>query len=131
MNLIAAWRKKQVLRSYVRRLPLLLLRDYGASSDYSPVQVRKSIERHGLNPAYLLYAIAIFSDPARFAEYRRSLGINCDHKAMRDEMLSGYLGGNPNVTVAEICAVATCGYDASGSGHDHGSGGWHSHGIPG
>ena len=127
MKLIVAWGKRQALRSYVRRLPFLLLRDYGASSDYSPIQVRKAIERHGLNLAYLDYAIAIFSDPARVAEYRRSLGAHCDYKAMRDEMAAEYFGGNSNVTVSEICTAAACGHDTSGSGHSQDNGGGHSH----
>ncbi len=36
-------RKRRAIRSYARRLPRLLAKDYGASKTYTPQQVRKTI----------------------------------------------------------------------------------------
>jgi Family of unknown function (DUF6559) len=40
-----AFRKRRAIRSYARRLPRLLAKDYGYSQTYTPQQVRKTIAR--------------------------------------------------------------------------------------
>jgi hypothetical protein len=54
--------KRRVIRSYARQLPRLLARDYGFSRSYTARQVRRTVERSGLNVHYSCYAIAMFSD---------------------------------------------------------------------
>lgn len=52
--------KRRAIKNYARKLPALLKKDYGWSDKYTVGQVRRSIERHRLNPNYTIYAYAMF-----------------------------------------------------------------------
>jgi hypothetical protein len=78
-------RKRRALRDYARRLPALLRRDYGPAPSYSPAQIRRTIDRYGLDTAYSCFALSGFSDQAQFDAYHSGTGENCDYHAMRGE----------------------------------------------
>jgi hypothetical protein len=117
MNYLTAIRKRWATGTYARRLPGLLLRDYGFSSFYTPMQIRRTIERYRLNSDYSCYAISMFSDRTGFDQYHLSIGENCDYDTMRSEIATTLFHGNLNFTVSEIMeAHAGAGHHA-GDGH--------------
>src|SRR6266446_9889543 len=71
--------KRRAIRSYTRQLPRLLVRDYGFSRSYTPLQVRRTVERSGLSVAYSCYAIAMFSDRDGFDHFHHAMGEHCDY----------------------------------------------------
>jgi hypothetical protein len=127
--------KRRAIRSYARQLPRLLARDYGFSRSYTPWQVRRTVERAGLNVAHSCYAIAMFSDRDAFNQFHHEISENCDYNMMRAEIADGHFHGNIHFTISDICAVASdAGFDPGhggvhdvGGGDGHGGDGGHGH----
>ncbi len=119
MNFVAALRKRWAIRSYVRKLPRLLRRDYGAAPRYTPAQIRKTIERYDLNQDYSCYAISMFSDRTGFDFYHQSIGESCDYDSMRAEVASAHFQGDASFTVSQICEVSIDGSHHGGAGDGH------------
>ncbi len=93
MGLLARFRARRAIKAYVRWMPRLLHKDYGGSDAYTPAQVRKTIERHGLDSNHCAYAIAMFCDRENFAEFQSQFGASVSFDAMREEIASQYFGG--------------------------------------
>lgn len=118
MGLIGSFKRKRAIKSYIKKLPSLLAKDYGKSKAYTPKQVKRSIERGGLSVADACFGIAMFSNKHDFNQYHEEIGENCDYDAMRCEI------GNSDFSVAEVASVSSDfggGFDAGGfSGGDGG-----------
>jgi hypothetical protein len=126
MGFLGELRKRRAIRGYVRKLPRMLRDDYGFSRTYTPRQIVATIERNGLNRDHSAYAVAMFSDPAGFAQLHESAAEHYNYEAMRDEVAFNYFNGNTNFTVSDIMhTFPDAAHDAGGSaGHDgHGDGG--------
>src|SRR5581483_10888155 len=102
MAFLEAFRRRRATRDYARKLPNLLARDYGAAREYTPRQVRKTIERYGLNGDYSCYAIAMFSGRTDFDQFHRSLGESCDYDTMRADVAVAHFDGNLDFTIADM-----------------------------
>ncbi|WP_435106710.1 DUF6559 family protein [Arhodomonas sp. AD133] len=109
---IEAFRKRRAIKSYVRRLPGLLARDYGKRGAYTPTQIERTIERHGLKAAYACYGIAMFSDRLSFDQHHQEAGEHCDYDSMRREIADEHFGGDPGFDTGDIESVS-----ASYGGH--------------
>jgi hypothetical protein len=115
--------KRRAIRSYARQLPRLLAKDYGFSRSYTARQVRRTVERSGLNVHHSCYAIAMFSDRDAFVQFHHEIGENCDYDNMRAEIADRHFHGNMDFTISDIFAA---GVDPGHSGsHDAGSGDGH------
>lgn len=112
--LFAKWRKRRALKSYVLKLPALLRKDYGGVGPYTEGQVRKTIERYGLNRKYMIYACAIFVGKERFvAAYQQEPGAVYDD--LRQEVADRFFLGNANFGAGDS------GYTAFDGGSGFGS----------
>jgi hypothetical protein len=111
-------RKRRAIRGYVRKLPRMLRADYGFSHNYTPHQVRATIDRNGLNQYYSCYAISMFSDRTDFAQYHESTGETCDYDMMRAEVATSHFHGDVSFTVSDIMhAIPDPVHDAGGGWH--------------
>jgi hypothetical protein len=120
---IESSRKRRAIRSYARRLPRLLAKDYGHSERYTPQQVRRTIERSGMNMDFSCYGIAMFSGREDFNQFHQSSGENCDYDIMRGEIAATHFNGNSDFTIADMSnAFHDSGSHMSDGGH-HGGGG--------
>ena len=128
----AGRRKRAAIRGYLRVLPRLLAKEYGASRYYAPAQVRSTIERAGLDTTYSCYAITLFSSETDFQAYHQAIGEDCDFAAMRAEIGHAHFHGNADFTANDVASHAA-GWDGHAAGHGagHGSfdggGGGHGH----
>ncbi|HEX3992712.1 MAG TPA: DUF6559 family protein [Acetobacteraceae bacterium] len=110
-------RKRRAIRGYVRKLPRMLCVDYGFAQAYTPQQIRATIERNGLNLDHLAYAVAMFSDPAGFAQFHENTGDRYKWTAMRDEVAAYYMDANANFDVSHMMNAFG---DAAGGGTEVG-----------
>ena len=110
-------RKRKAIGGYVRELPRLLAKDYGRRTQYTPAQVRSTIERYHLNGIYSCYAIAMFSARDAFDQFHEANGEHCSYDAMRGEIAGDYFGGNADFGFSDTIATLSDG----NAGHDHGS----------
>ena len=125
--------KRRAIRSYARQLPRLLVRDYGHSRSYTPLQVRRTVERSGLSVAHSCYAIAMFSDRDGFDHFHHAVGEQCDYTAMRAEIADCQFHGNLAFTTTDVFSLyADPGVDfGQGGSHDGGGGDGHGGGDGG
>ncbi len=134
MGFFERFRKRRAIKIYARRLPRLLAKDYGRSQSYTPAQVRKTIERHGLNATYSCYGIAMFSGREGFDQFHAESGEQCNYDEMRTEIANDHFGGNVDFSLTDILS-ASSDWDGGHSSHDYsghgssdfGDGGGHSH----
>ena len=116
MNIIQRFRKRRAIKSYITKLPRLLAKDYGPSETYTPKQVRRTIERSGLDIVYSCYGIAMFSGREDFNQFHSESGETCDYDAMRVEIAHSHFADNADFTFADIAGS----FAEHGSGADHG-----------
>jgi len=76
-------RKKRAIKSYLKKLPALLSKDYGKSKKYTPKQVVSTAGRNGLNTLHICYGLAMFCEEGLFDDYHRSIGSHCGYKELR------------------------------------------------
>jgi hypothetical protein len=126
---LEAWRKRRATRDYARRLPKLLAKDYGASQSYTPVQVKRTIDRYNMNSEYSCYGLSMFCDREEFDQYHHTLGESCNYDGMRAEIAATHFDGNVDFTMSDIVQVFSDSSDDAGSGH--GVAGGHAHGGDG
>ena len=113
-------RRRRAIKAYARKLPLVLRKDYGASPSYTPAQVKRSVERAGLNTEHLSFALCMFSDCQEFNRYHTALGSAnvCDYHLMRAEVGHTCFEGR-DFSIADMVAHF---HDGAGGGHDGSSG---------
>jgi len=98
--------KRRIIGNYARRLPKLLAKDYGASQTYTPAQVRSTIERHGLDPEYSCYGIAMFTTRESFESFHALNGEQCNYDDMRSEIAADHFGGNIDFSSGDVLSVS-------------------------
>jgi hypothetical protein len=113
-------KKQAAIGSYMRRLPRLLAADYGAGSHYTPAQVRRTIERAGLNKDYSCYAMSMFSSEGDFNTYHAATGEACSYADMRCEIAATHFHGNADFSVGDVSSFGDGGGHHGGGGHDGG-----------
>ena len=97
IKLLNQFRKKKALRSYIQKLPKLLRKDYGLSERYTTGQVRRSIDRYGLNQNYMIYAYAMFTGKNDFINELGSDG----YELIRQEIADAYFNGDAEFVISE------------------------------
>jgi hypothetical protein len=115
--------KRRAIRSYARRLPRLLAKDYGHSKSYTPQQVRRTIERYRLNSNYSCYGVAMFSDRDDFTAFHQQIGQSCDYDVMQGEIADLHFQGNSDFTTTDVSACSDAGGGHGGDGHSSGGDG--------
>lgn len=129
MELVANFQRNRAIKSYIKKLPGLLVRDYGKSKTYTPKQVKRTIERSGLSVTDACYGIAMFSSREAFDQYHQETGESCNYDTMRSEIAEQHFQGNSGFEITDISSVSSDyggGIDAGGfdgGGADGGSGG--------
>jgi uncharacterized membrane protein YgcG len=124
MELIRNFNRKRAIKSYIKKLPSLLAKDYGKSKTYTPMQVKKTIERSKLSVADACYGIAIFSGREAFNQYHEETGESCSYDGMRSEIADQHFHGNCDFGVSDVTSVSsdysggfdTGGFDSGGDG---------------
>ena len=111
--MLSVFGKRRAIKSYARKLPALLKKDYGSSDKYTVGQVRRSIERHGLNERHILYAYAMFVDREAFADM--NTGITYDD--LRQDVADSHFEGNLDFSVTDMSASSYGGDDISDFSH--------------
>ena len=127
MNIIEKYLKRRAIRSYINKLPRLLAKDYGRSKTYTPLQVRRTIERAGLNTVYSCYGISMFSSREDFDQFHFENGESCNYDVMRSEIGHSHFSGNAEFTFADIFESSSHHETYTDHGSFHDSGG-HDHG---
>jgi hypothetical protein len=128
LNIIDRFKKRRAIKAYVKKLPGLLAKDYGRLSHYQPLQVRRTIERAGLDTTYACYAIALFSSREDFAQFHNESGESCDYDGIRGEVAQEHFSGDAGFSAVDGgFAHGENGSEASHGG-SHESGGRHGHG---
>jgi hypothetical protein len=87
MELIKRFFRKRAIKSYIKKLPSQLMKDYGKAKTYTPKQVK------------------------------RSIGENCDYDVMRCELAGNYFNGNSNFSGADVTSLSSdfaSGFDSDG-----------------
>lgn len=129
MSFINRIKKRRAIKSYVKKLPRLLAKDYGRSAYYRPLQIKRTIERADLDVTYSCYAVAMFSLRDEFFQFHTDVGEICDYDAMRAEVSVRHFSGDENFTVDNIWdsfsehKSEVTHVDSHGSGDGHGHGG--------
>jgi uncharacterized protein DUF6559 len=91
----AALAKRSALKRYLRRLPAVLIEDYGHGGPYWPAQVDAAVRRHRFPLKQVAYAQALFCDQAELGDA---------FEAIRAELAKRYFSGNLNFTRAAVAA---------------------------
>jgi len=100
MKFLSNFRKNRTMKSYIMKLPKLLVKDYGGKSQkYSPKQIRKTAERHGLNLEYIGFGIAMFSSKSEFISYANKFNVKWNYKNMRSEIGDNFFGGDTSFNI--------------------------------
>ncbi|WP_153039178.1 DUF6559 family protein [Microbulbifer sp. Q7] len=120
MQFIRKIKRNRAIKSYLRKLPRLLAKDYGKSKRYRPKQVRATIERNGLSVIYTCYAIAIFCSKKDFDQFHNEIGEACDYGVMRGEVGNLHFYGNSNFSSNDVASV---GSDFGSGSHSMDAGG--------
>jgi hypothetical protein len=60
MGILSNWRQRRAARAYAERLGPWLARAFGASSAYTPAQIRRGIEVLHLDATYVAFGYAAF-----------------------------------------------------------------------
>jgi len=116
MGWLENWRRGRAIKDYARRLPRLLVKDYGGSNAYNPAQIRASIRRHGLNPHFEGYAVAMFSDRERFEQFRAGQAEMRDYDEMRGQAALAHFGADSDFNALNF--LSDSGFAEGGaSGH--------------
>ncbi len=121
MQLIKNFKRKRAIKSYIKKLPRLLEKDYGKSKIYTPMQVKKTIERSKLSVDYACYGIAIFSTKKAFDNHHIETDESCNYDQMHSEIADSHFEGNSDFGIADVTAVSSAyGSDYSSGGFDSG-----------
>jgi hypothetical protein len=97
----------------------MLRLDYGFSQAYTPDQIRATIERNGLNRDHLAYAVAMFSNPAGFAQFHEKAADQYRFDALRDELAAYYVDANANFDGSYMThGLTDTGWHGGADGHD-------------
>lgn len=126
MELIRSFKRNRAIKSYIKKLPGLLAKDYGKAKTYTPKQVKKTIERSGLSVSNACFGIAMFSGKTAFDQYHQEIGEPCNYDGMRCEIADKHFNGNSDFEISDVVSVSSDfggGYDAGGFDSGGGDGG--------
>jgi len=123
VGLIINFIRNRAIKKYIKKLPYLLANDYGKSDVYTPRQVKKTIERYGLNVTYVGFGMAMFSDREAFDQYHQEIGELCSYDEIRSEIAGNHFHGDSEFGILDIVKVSSeygGGFDTVSSGGNGG-----------
>ena len=93
-------RKWFVLRAYARKLIAKLRERYGVSSQYSPNQVVRTVDKCGFSKEWIRYALCMFCNYSDLARHDATLA--SDYAAIRSEVARRFFRGQASFTAADF-----------------------------
>jgi hypothetical protein len=115
-------RKRLAIRGYTRGLGRELRRRHGRRSNYTPAQVKQTIEDSGFCTVFMCYALAMYCDRDAFTEHHRNAGESCDYDAMRFEIGQQIFQGDTSFDASAVIDGGTV-FETSGDAASFGDGG--------
>ena len=91
--MIRILRQRRAIKSIVRRLPLVIHRQFGPRSSYSIDQVNRALDRSEMDSAFAAYAHALLCNREDFDAYYGPLNLRCDYLSLRRKMAKRFLSG--------------------------------------
>jgi len=107
MEIIVNQQKNRAIKSYIRQLPVMLVKDYGVAKHYTAKQVVSSAQRASLNLDNIAYAIAIFASRESFDQYHAETDATCDYDALRKEVAEKFFKGNKDLGIAAMLSLSS------------------------
>lgn len=84
-------RKDKAIKSYIRKLPSYLEKQYGKSKYYSEEQVKSALEEHNINSKYDSYAYSLYMSQKEVEGVLVRLGESRTGKELRKYMVSALI----------------------------------------
>lgn len=95
-------KKRAILKSYARQLPLSLKKRYGKHKRYSAAEIRASIQKEGFDNSIIEYAYAMFMSRTDFLGLKHKNRDLKDYAKLRKEIAKSFFGGNTSFTIHDI-----------------------------
>ena len=99
-------KKRAILKSYARQLPLSLKRRYGKHKRYSAEEIRASIQKEGFDNSFIEYAYAMFMSRTDFLGLKHKNQDLEDYNTLRKEIAKSFFGGNMSFTIHDVLEAA-------------------------
>ena len=101
------WLKKRaILKSYARQLPLSLKKRFGKHKRYSAEQIRASIQKDGFDNSCIEYAYAMFMSRTDFLGLKHKNKDLEDYNTLRKKIAKSFFGGNTSFTIHDVLQTA-------------------------
>ena len=101
------WLKKRaILKSYARQLPLSLKKRFGKHKRYSVEQIRASIQKEGFDNSFIEYAYAMFMSRHEFGSLKHKNNNLEDYDTLRKEIAKSFFRGNTSFTIHDVLEYA-------------------------
>jgi hypothetical protein len=101
------WLKKRaILKSYARQLPLSLKKRFGKHKRYSVEQIRASIQKDGFDNSCIEYAYAMFMSRTDFLGLKHKNKDFEDYNTLRKKIAKSFFGGNTSFTIHDVLQTA-------------------------
>jgi len=84
-------KKRTILKSYARQLPLFLKKSYGKHKRYSKEEIRASIQQAGFDNSFIEYAYAMFMSRTEFGGLKHKNKDLEDYDTLRKEIANFFL----------------------------------------
>lgn len=99
-------KKRAILKSYARQLPLFLKKRYGKHKRYSAEEIRTSIQKEGFDNSLIEYAYAMFMSRTDFGGLKHQ-NLDLEHyDTLRKEIARSYFSGNTSFTIHDVLEAA-------------------------
>lgn len=99
-------KKRTILRSYARQLPLFLKKSYGKHKRYSGEEIRASIQEAGLDNSFIEYAYAMFMSRSEFGNLKDKNQDLADYDMLRKEIAKSFFSGDASFTIHDVLGSA-------------------------
>jgi hypothetical protein len=99
-------KKRTILKSYARQLPLFLKKSYGKHKRYSEEEIRVSIQLAGFDNSFIEYAYAMFMSRTEFGGLKHKNKDLEDYDTLRKEIAKSFFSGNTSFTIHDALESA-------------------------
>ena len=95
-------KKRAILKSYARQLPLFLKKRYGKHKRYSAEEIRTSIQKEGFDNSFVEYAYAMFMSRTDFRSLKQKNQDFKDYDTLRKDIARSFFSGNTSFTIHDV-----------------------------
>jgi hypothetical protein len=99
-------KKRTILKSYARQLPLFLKKSYGKHKRYSEEEIRVSIQEAGFDNSFIEYAYAMFMSRTEFGGLKHKNKDLEDYDTLRKKIAKSFFKGNTSFTIHDALESA-------------------------